>query len=752
MKPVRTVARGELRGYFDHPTGYILIVAFLGLGIFLAFRSLYSQGAATLRPFFDLLPWFFAVFVPAITMRSLAEERRGHTLEWLMAQPLRESDVVAGKFLGDWLFVLVMLAGTLPMALGILLFSQADPGIMLAQYAGAALLAAEMVGVGLWASSVTGNQITAFILGVTVSLLLVLIGTPVVQIGLPSFLAAAVARLSVLGHFDNVARGVIDLRDVLYFASTAAFFLLLAWAVITGQRLARTRGGFRRLRLGATAAGVAVLVLNLLGGHVRGRLDLTRNHLYTLSNGTRQILRGVNDIVTIKLFVSSQLPPEIQLSLRDVRDLLADMRQASDGHLIVQEENPDKNDKVAGEARSLGIGPIEFNVMRNEEFQVKRGWFGLAILYADKHTAIPVVDRTDDLEFRLASAVSSITATQRPHLAFVTGFGARGAYAYPALQKALSDHFQITSVSLEGKDPPQLSPDSIKVLALIAPTQPLDSTAVQRISSFVDQGGAALLLLEHAQISPQTPVSNPVRTGLETFLQQHGVRLDNGLAYDLRSHANVSMGQQGIFNIVRGYPLWPVAMPAGKHATTRDLQNLSFAWASPLVITDTADVKPLWETTDAGGEMPAGSPIAPDALQGLNASSRKVEVLAAAIDPNHSQSKDAKGPTTAAAGGRMIVVGDADFLRDDLVNANPQNLVFAANAADWLSQDEALIRIRSKQRTPPALVFGSSGEKSGLKWGSLVGIPLLFAASGLLRIGGRRRRAQHRWADREESA
>ena len=132
MKRIGTVARREVASFLDHPTAYILVVSFLGLGLFLTFRTIYAAGIATLRPFFDLLPWLFAIFIPAMTMRSLAEERRSGTLEWLLAHPLREVEVVLGKFIGNWIFVLAALAGTIPTAFGLLKISEADGGIMMA--------------------------------------------------------------------------------------------------------------------------------------------------------------------------------------------------------------------------------------------------------------------------------------------------------------------------------------------------------------------------------------------------------------------------------------------------------------------------------------------------------------------------------------------------------------------------------------------------------------------------------------------
>ena len=327
------------------------------------------MGIATLRPFFDLLPWLFAIFIPAMTMRSLAEERRSGTLEWLLAHPLRETEVVLGKFIGNWLFVLAALAGTIPTAFGLLKVSEADGGIMMAEYIGAALLAAQGVAIGLWASSLTRNQITAFLLAASVSFTLVIIGTPVVLVGLPPSLGVGVSNLSVLGHFQNVARGVVDLRDVIYFLSTAGLFLFMAVAIMSRERLSAGRSAYRRLRTGTAALIALVVVLNVLGGNIRGRLDLTQEGLYTLSDGTREILGGLDDIVTLKLVISDELPAELQPTLRDVADLVADLRQAAGGQLVIENLNPNDDEEVAREARSLGIIQNEFNVLRDDEFE-----------------------------------------------------------------------------------------------------------------------------------------------------------------------------------------------------------------------------------------------------------------------------------------------------------------------------------------------------------------------------------------------
>jgi len=749
MKRIMTVARREVAGFFDQPTAYILVVAFLALGLFLTFRTIYSAGVATLRPFFDLLPWLFAVFVPAMTMRSLSEERRSGTLEWLLAHPIRETDVVLGKFLGNWFFVLIALGGTLPTAFGLLKLSEADGGIMMAEYIGGGLLAAQGVAIGLWASSLTRNQITAFILAASVSFALVIIGTPVVLIGLSPGLGAAVSSLSVLGHFDNVARGVVDLRDVIYFASTTGLFLFMAVGVVSRERLAAGRSAYRRLRTGTVALTAGVVVLNLLGSNFRGRLDLTQEGLYTLSDGTREILGGLDDIVTLKLVISDGLPAELQPTLRDVADLVADLRRAAGGQLLVEELNPNDDNEASNEARSLGITQNEFNVLRDDEFEVRRGWFGLALLYADQREIIPFINRTDDLEFRLVSAIANMTTEERPSLAFLTGFGSQGLETFPSFAEGISERFDIQMIDISVDSVPSLS--AMDVVVVAGPQQPIRPPALEAIEAYVEAGGGALFLIDKHQVSPETPMMYPVFTGLETYLDGKGIDTNAGVVLDHASNANISMGQQGIFNVVRPYPLWPIGVKGDAHATTRDLGNLSLGWATILTVTDSS-VQKLWVTSEAGAVQDAGGIIMPDALLEPDPETFQTLTLAVAVDPAAAGDDENDSPGRASAsGGWIVVVGDVDFLQEQFLRASPENLVFTLNAVDWLAQDEALIGIRSKLRTPPVLSFESEFQGGALKWGNLVGVPLLFVGVGVNRVTGRRRRIQARWGEARAS-
>ena len=738
-----TVAKRELRSLVDHPTAYVLAVAFLGVSLYLAFRNMYAMGLASLRPLFDLLPILFAVLIPAITMRSLAEERRLRTLDWLLAQPLGEAELVIGKFLGSWAFVLVVLAGTLPTAVGVLFVSEADPGIIAAQYLGAALLAGQLTAIGVWGSSITRNQITAFIVAAVISFVLFLAGLPGIQLGMPPLVGTIVSRLSVLSHFENVARGVADLRDVIYFVTTAALFVFLAIGSVSQARLSPIRRDAFRLRAGNAAVALIVLGVNLLGGQIHGRLDLTRERLFTLSDGTREILGGLDDLVQVSLFASSELPPEVQLQLRDVRDLLSDMERRGGGDLVVTELNPDDDEDAEERARSFGIGPLEFNVLRDDEFEVRRGYYGLAVTYADEQEVFPTIQRTDDLEFQLASTIASMTAETRETVSFVTSGGARSSVQLPGLAEMLGDRYDFATSDLSADSIAAPNPDSVAVLVVAGPTLRLDSLSVSRVEAFVRDGGAALLLLDPIELEPEMLTPIPVTTGLEPFLERRGVEIQDGLVIDLASAERVSVGQQGMFNVIAPYPPWPIALPAGDHITTRGLSGLSLGWAGALGIADTTGVVPLFVTTEAGAVHEATAPLFPQQDWERPAEELGVHVVALALE-------DAAETETGQAGhaqGRVIVVGDATFTDIEFIQSNPQNVTFLANAIDWLAQDEALIRIRSKDRTPPALVFTSDTTRDILRWGNLAGLPLLFVVFGVFRVTGRRRRAEAKWKE-----
>jgi ABC-2 type transport system permease protein len=455
MKRIWTIALRELRGLLDHPTGYILLLVFLGVNNFLFFRQAYLSGVASIRPMLELMPWLLLFLVPAVTMRALAEDTRTGTLEVVLAQPLSEWEFLIGKYLGSLLFLWLALALTLLVPVGLSLGADLSVGVIAAQYVGAALLIAGMTGVGIWASSLTKNQITAFIIGVGVMFVLILVGLDPLIVGLPSALGLIAARLGVLSHFINIGRGVIDLRDVIYFVSLGAVFVMLAYGALQGRRLSGKGEARKRLRVGVLVLVAAAIVVNLLGSYIGGRLDLTPGKAYTLALTTKSLVANLDDFLTIKLFASSELPPQVALVKRDIDDLLRDLRSASNGNVRIVEFQPGADDAEArSTARALGIPAVQFNVVGESRLQIQEGYMGLAIEYAGGTEILPFVRRTDDLEYQLATAIRGLThGDERPVVGLLTS--AQGQIQRPtfqALGQELSKTYDVRPLSLLGAD------------------------------------------------------------------------------------------------------------------------------------------------------------------------------------------------------------------------------------------------------------------------------------------------------------
>lgn len=231
MSGVMAVLKRELESYFLTPVAYVFIVIFLVLANAFTFYlgNFYERGQADLAPFFTFHPWLFLFLVPALSMRLWAEERKSGSIELLMTLPLNVWQTVAGKFLAAWAFTVLAIALTFPIWITVNYLGEPDNGSIFAAYCGSALMAGGFLAVGSCISATTKNQVIAFILSVVACFLLLLAGFPLVldafSAWAPQSIVDAVASLSFLTHFDSISRGVIDLRDIVYFLLLIGFCL-----------------------------------------------------------------------------------------------------------------------------------------------------------------------------------------------------------------------------------------------------------------------------------------------------------------------------------------------------------------------------------------------------------------------------------------------------------------------------------------------------------------------------------------------
>jgi len=221
-----TIFRREIRSSFNSPVAYVVIIVFLAIIGWFFTSNLFLMNVASLRIVFELVPIIFLFFIPAITMRLLAEERKAGTLELLTTKPVRDVEIVLGKFLAAWTLLVAALIPTLLYLITIMVLGKPEIGPLLTGYLGLLLMGAAYVGIGLFASSLTENQIIAFIVAFLIVLGLFMMDK--VLMFVPAALASTVEFLGIDYHFSNIARGVIDSRDIIYFCSLIGFSLMLA--------------------------------------------------------------------------------------------------------------------------------------------------------------------------------------------------------------------------------------------------------------------------------------------------------------------------------------------------------------------------------------------------------------------------------------------------------------------------------------------------------------------------------------------
>jgi len=234
MTAALTVAKREIRTYFNSPIAYIVITVFMLLSGYLFFSSLFIERQAELRAYFNLMPLLLSFIVPAMAMRLIAEEKGSGSLEMLITMPVRDWQVIVGKFLAGMALLAAMVGLTLFYAVTVMLVGPLDKGPAIGGYLGILLVGGAYMAIGVMASTLTRNQIVAFIIGFAISFSLYLFYRLVPF--MPESLRPMLAYLSVESHFDGMSRGIIDSRDVVYYLSVMVVSLVIATVSLESRK------------------------------------------------------------------------------------------------------------------------------------------------------------------------------------------------------------------------------------------------------------------------------------------------------------------------------------------------------------------------------------------------------------------------------------------------------------------------------------------------------------------------------------
>ncbi|MCK6628823.1 MAG: Gldg family protein [Anaerolineae bacterium] len=395
MKQISAITRKELNSYFGSPMALIFVGVFLLVTVFTFFwvETFFARGVADVRPMFAWMPLLLIFLVAALTMRQWSEEQQTGTLEMLLTLPARPAQLVVGKFLAVMILVMVALALTLFIPITVALLGNLDWGPVVGGYLAAILMAAAYVAIGLFVSSRTDNQIVALILTVLLGGLLYLVGTLSVTRFLPDFVAEIFRAVGSGSRFESIERGVIDLRDLIYYLSLTALFLTLNVVSLDSKRWSageQTRPYREGMLLTAGLIALNLIALNVWLYPVnRARLDLTGQREYSLSQTTRDLLNNLQEPLLIRGYFSEKTHPLLAPLAPRLRDLLQEYQVASNGKVVVEIVDPLQDPEKEQEAnQSYGIQPTPLQAADRYGASVVNAYFDILIRYGDQNEVL----------------------------------------------------------------------------------------------------------------------------------------------------------------------------------------------------------------------------------------------------------------------------------------------------------------------------------------------------------------------------
>jgi ABC-type uncharacterized transport system involved in gliding motility auxiliary subunit len=529
-----------------------------------------------------------------------------------------------------------------------------------------------------------------------------------------------------------------------------------------------------------------ILLANVIAARLPARVDLTADHVFTLSPGSRQLVRSLPSYLTVNAYISSDLPPELASVNRYLRDLLDEYRTASQGMLRFAVYDPAADPKLEQQAAECRIGQLAVQAHQGQKLEVGRYYLGLCFWYGGKSRSLSPIGQADGLEYQISALIKLITQP-RKKVAFTTGHGERDlGQGYSFVKQGLDRELQVVTI-----DPSANAlGDDIDVLVVAGPRRPFDERARRELDAFLMKGKAALFLIDGMALEQPEETraqaggdgrqaGRPIDSGLEVLLERYGFRVGHDFVFD---HANVpGPVRTGGRTLIANLPAFVSVRPDGKldrisgraagQAPGRPLSVLDgidmmvFPFASSVeLVGPLADGRArsgqLWTlaATSAGAWRETGAfSLSPAAAFDESATAEKQSFALAyayqgilrsaysAIDL--PDAPDKAGPPPPVAAPRMesrrpvhlVVVGDSDFVADDYMEllrsfpvyvGGPQMLF---NAISWTLEDDALTPLRGNLLKARPIEIGSAARAAALKWGNIAGVPLVFCAAGLLR-------------------
>ena len=393
------ITRKELDGYFSSPQALIFVGVFLAISLFVFFwvETFFARNISDLRPLFSWMPTLLIFLVATLTMKQWSEEQKSGTLEILLTLPVPRSYLVLGKFIAVLILVIVALILTIFLPITVSIIGDLDWGPVVGGYLATILMVSVYISIGLLVSSRTESQIISLIITVLICGLFNVIGGRYVIGAFAENISTVLAAVDIGVRFDSIERGVIDLRDLLFYLSLTVVFILANVISIDSKRWGRsteTKDYKRNVWLAFGLISLNLVLLNvILAPYNNLRVDITAESEYSLTDTTKDLVSTLEEPVLIRGYFSDKTHPMLEPLIPTIQDILSEYRAISGNNISVKILDPSKDEQLEFEARrSYGVDPTPISITERYESSVVNAYFDIVIVYGDQFERLDISD------------------------------------------------------------------------------------------------------------------------------------------------------------------------------------------------------------------------------------------------------------------------------------------------------------------------------------------------------------------------
>jgi ABC-2 type transport system permease protein len=521
--------------------------------------------------------------------------------------------------------------------------------------------------------------------------------------------------------------------------------------------MAARRHLIRLNRIAQTAIIAGILIAaNVVAQRWFARWDLTERREYSLSPATKKLLGGLEDRVVVNAYFSRRLPPYLTTVRRQVQDVLEEYRAFSRGRLEIEFADPGDDPVTEQRLRALGIPKVQLEVLERDQYQLTNVYLGLTLLHAGRQEVIPIIQEPGNLEYELTAALLRLTSPVKKTVGWLGAAtpDQRSGGADP-LRGELGRLYNLRDLGAAGLT---AIPDDVATLVVAGPHD-LDEPARYALDQFIMRGGRAVFLVDHFEIPEGSLAAVPQESGVHDLLERYGVKVARDVVGEPRLNAPAAFSS-GFMQFRIAYPWW-VRVPGKaldrEHPVTARLEDIVLPWASSLepavpagggvkaavlarssqeafAASGTYDFSPQpRREIDPTKNLAADRPLVV-LLTGRFPSFWRGKTLPAGVGVKSAAAARAESVETS-----ILVVGTSRLAQAEFLRQFPENGAFLLNAVDWMTLGPDLIGIRSRVADERMLTPVTEQAKSFIRVVTIIGVPLLIALLGVLRLNARRR-------------